>query len=108
MQFDKTLIVVRERSVSDILDLALQMLRIHVWPLTIAMCLGVVPLAIVNYFLTLWMVQLDPDSPDWSGSVAGLVRFVWTMGLLVVIEAPLASVFGTAYLGQAVFVPAPA
>ncbi len=108
MQFDKTLIVVRERSVSDVLDLALQVWRIHAWPLTIAMCLGVVPLAIVNHLLTYWMVAADPDLSEWGGPAAGLARFVWTMGLLIVIEAPLASMFATAYLGKAMFVPAPA
>ena len=36
------------------------------------------------------------------------MRFVWTTVMLVVIEAPLASVFTTSYLGKAVFLQAPA
>lgn len=107
MQLDKTLVVVRERSVSDILDLALQMSRIHLWPLTITLCLGVIPLATINYFLTVWMLGMVPDVPLSDESASGVIRFVWTMILLVVIEAPLASVFATSYLGKAVFLQAP-
>jgi hypothetical protein len=107
VQFDRTLIAVRERSVFDILDLALQVFRIYLWPLTITMCLGVIPLAIVNHFLTLWMVQIDPDAPLLENPVVGLIRFVWTAALLVVIEAPLASAFTTSYLGKALFLETP-
>ena len=91
----------------DILDLALQVFRIYLWPLTITMCLGVIPLAIVNHFLTSWMVRLDPDAPLVEEQVFGLLRFVWTMVLLVVIEAPLASAFATSYLGKAMFLETP-
>jgi hypothetical protein len=102
-----TLVVVRERSGSDILDLGLQLSRIHVWPLAIMLCLGVIPLAVANHFLTVWMLAMVPDVPLSDESVPGLIRFVWTMILLVVIEAPLASVFVTSYLGKAVFLQAP-
>ena len=54
---------------SDILDLAAQLCRRYLGPLTITMCLGAVPLAIVNYFLTSWMVQLDPDGALYGDEV---------------------------------------
>ena len=108
MQFDKTLIAVRERSVFDILDLALQVFRLYLWPLTITMCLGILPLALVNYFLTNWMVPIDPDGLlDDDQLLDGAIRFVWTTILLIVVEAPLASVFSTCYLGRAMFLEAP-
>ena len=108
MQFDRTLIAVRERSVFDILDLALQVSRLYLWPLTVSMCLGVLPLALVNYFLTHWMVQIDPDGPLFEDQLLdGAIRFVWTTILLIVVEAPLASVFATCYLGRAMFLDAP-
>ena len=107
MQLDKTLIVIRERGMFDTLDLALQVCRIYVWPLTLAMCLGAIPCAVVNHWLAGWMVQFDPDAPQWEEQVPGLVRYVWTMVVMIVIEAPLASAFVTAYLGKAVFLESP-
>ena len=100
MQLDKTLIVIRERGVFDTLDLALQVCRIYVWPLTLALCLGAIPCAVVNHWLAGWMVQFDPDAPLWEEQVPGLVRFVWTMVVLIVIEAPLASVVRDHLLGE--------
>jgi hypothetical protein len=107
VQLDKTLIVIRERGMFDTLDLALQVCRIHVWPLTLALCLGAIPCAVVNHWLAGWMVQFDPDAPQWEEQVPGLVRYVWTMVIMIVIEAPLASAFVTAYLGKAVFLESP-
>ncbi|MHB0956998.1 MAG: hypothetical protein ACYC0X_13750 [Pirellulaceae bacterium] len=107
MQLDKTRIVIRERGVFDTLDLALQLCRIYLWPLTAAMCLGVIPCAVVNHWLTMWMVPIDADAPLWEDQIPSLIRFVWTMVVLIVIEAPLASIFVTAYLGKAVFLEAP-
>jgi len=108
VQFDKTLVVVRERSVSDLLDLALQMTRIHAWPLALAMCLGALPLALLNHWMIGWMLITQPDAPLWADSPLSVLRFLAAMVLLVIVEAPLASVFATGYLGQAVFLPAPA
>ncbi|MHB8971476.1 MAG: hypothetical protein ACYC3X_08205 [Pirellulaceae bacterium] len=107
MQLDKTLIVIRERGVFDTLDLALQVCRIYLGPLAVALCLGAIPCALVNYFLAAWMVQFDPDAPLMEDQIPGLIRFVWTMVILVVIEAPLASIFVTSYLGKAVFLEMP-
>jgi hypothetical protein len=107
VQLDKTLIVIRERGVFDTLDLALRVCHIHLWPLTIALCIGVIPFAVVNHCLAAWMVQFDPDAPLLEDQVPGLIRFVWTMVVLIVIEAPLATVFVTSYLGKAVFLETP-
>jgi hypothetical protein len=108
VQFDRTLIAVRERSVFDILDLALQVFRLYLWPLTITMCLGVLPLALVNYYLTNWMVQINPEGPLFEDQLLdNAIRFVWTTILLITIEAPLASVFATCHLGRAMFLEAP-
>jgi len=108
VQFDRTLIAVRERSVLDILDLALQVCRLYLWPLTITMSLGVIPLAIINYWLTNWMLPSNAEAlVAGDQRVVGAVRCVWTTILLIVIEAPLASVLATSYLGRVMFVPAP-
>lgn len=97
MQFDKTTIVVRERGMLDTLDLSLHVLREYDGPLAAAMLLGVVPLMAVNYLLIGWMDRgLDEESGlPW--------RFLYHLALQIYLQAPLAGIFATAYLGQAVF-----
>jgi len=97
MQLDSTRIAVRERSLPEVLDLALHVTREFAGPWLLCSLLGVVPLAAINYALIGWMTDLDYDT-DFPG-----VRFTWNMTLLIFIEAPLASVFVTAFLGPAVF-----
>lgn len=101
MQFDKTTIAVRQRGLLDTLDLSLHVLREYAGPLAAAMLLGVVPLMAVNYLLLGWMAgPLDPE--------AGLPwRFIYHLALQIYLQAPLAGVFATAYLGQAVFLEEP-
>jgi hypothetical protein len=97
VQFDKTTIVVRERGMLDTLDLSLHVLREYAGPLAAAMFLGVVPLMAVNYLLIGWMDRgLDEESGlPW--------RLLYHLALQIYLQAPLAGIFATAYLGQAVF-----
>ena len=101
MQFDKTTIAVRERGMLDTLDLSLHVMRQYAGPLAAAMLLGVVPLMAVNYGLLGWMVgTLDDESGlPW--------RFLYHLTLQIYLQAPLAGVLATAYLGQAVFLDEP-
>ena len=101
MQLDRTRIVVRERSVLDTLDLALHVLRAYLAPLLVTMALGAVPLMVVNHLLIGWML------PDTDNPLDVPVRYLWHMTVLLFLEAPLASVFATQYLGQAVFLDRP-
>ncbi|MCU0874584.1 MAG: hypothetical protein MUE50_19815, partial [Pirellulaceae bacterium] len=101
MQFDKTTIAVRQRGMLDTLDLSLHVLREYAAPLAAAMLLGVVPLMAVNYLLLGWMAG-PPDEE------AGLPwRFIYHLSLLIYLQAPLAGIFATAYLGDAVFLDEP-
>jgi hypothetical protein len=97
MQLDNTRIAVRERSLPEVFDLALHVTREFAGPWLLCSLLAIVPLAAINYFLVGWMTDLDYDT-DFPG-----LRYLWSMTLLVLIEAPLASVFVTAFLGPAVF-----
>ena len=108
MQLDKTRIAVRERSLFDTLDLSLQMFRIYIWPLSVTMLFGALPLAVLNHTLIGWMLSdVDLDVPVAVEEMGGTSRYLWTMILLVVIEAPLASALVTSYLGKIVFVDRP-
>lgn len=101
MQFDKTTIVVRERGVLDTLDLSLHVFREYALPLAAAMLLGAAPLMAVNYLL-LGGMAAAADEEAWLPW-----RFVYHLSLQIYLQAPLASIFATAYLGQAVFLAEP-
>jgi hypothetical protein len=101
VQLDRTTIAIRERGILDTLDLSLHVLRIYAAPLTGAMALGVIPWVLINHFLLGWMV--DPVDRD----IAFPFRFVWHITILIFLEAQVAAVFATAYLGEAVFFERP-
>lgn len=104
MQLDQTRITVRERSMGEILDLSLQFLRQHAGPLLLTFAFGALPLALLNYLLIGWMMDLEYLASlflveeGWE-----IIRYVWILSLLTIIEGPLASGFATAYLGRIVF-----
>jgi hypothetical protein len=106
MQFDKTRITVRERSFVDIMDLALQVIREHAWPLAVALAVGIVPFAVLNgWVLNYWVVttlEIDPDYDQFEYN-SSRIAFVFFLLLLVTLEIPLATAFATLYLGNALF-----
>jgi hypothetical protein len=109
VQLDKTLIAIHERGLLETLDLSLHTVRRYFWPLLITFSLGAAPLMLLNHFLVGWIMRVEYREAyfylEESGAIA---RYLWDMTLLVVIEAPLASVFATKFLGDAVFVERPA
>ena len=120
MQLDNTRIAIRERGLLDTLDLSLHVLREFAQPVFWLTLAAVIPLAALNYWLLGWMV--DPQvfdyteyrlyewSPtDWPRRIYHMLpwRYMFDMALLIFIEAPLASVFVTAFLGEAVFMQKP-
>lgn len=107
MQLDQTRIAVRERGLFDTLDLALQLTRIHFRPLAVSLLIGAAPWAAVNAWLIGWMNPLDADAVTGPDTIGGVFRYIWTMGLLVAWEAPVASIVVTSYLGKAMFVEQP-
>ena len=97
MQLDRTRIAIRERSLLETIDLALFVLREFAGSVLWCSLLAIVPLALINYALVGWMVPADYEG-EWVG-----FRYLWSMTLLIFLEAPLASVFVVAFLGPAVF-----
>lgn len=101
MELDKTRIAVRERGMLEILDLSLQVTRVFFWPILLTLLIGVVPLMLINHLLIGWL------STDLVHDIDYPVAYLWNMVLLVYIEAQLATVFVTGYIGQAVFLQRP-
>lgn len=98
MQFDRTRIAVRERSILDILDLALRVARTGAGPLVATFLIGVLPAMIANHFLLASF--LTPDVTD-DSDIPWLYLFY--MIPLVAWEAPLVTAGMTLYLGQSLF-----
>ncbi len=108
MQLDKTRIAVRERGLLELLDLTLHVVRAYFQPLVMTLLLGVVPMMLLNQLLLGWLLRGVEWGSTWSPEeLGGVVRYVVNMSLLVLIEAPLATLFTTAWLGQAVFLDQP-
>ena len=116
MELDNTRITIRERGLLDTMDLSLHVLREFVQPVFWFTLVAIIPLGMLNHFLLGWMV--DPQvfdyteyrlyewSPtDWARRIYYMLpwRYLFDMALLIFIEAQLASIFVTAYLGEAVF-----
>lgn len=100
MQIDKTNIAVRERGTLELFDLTLHVIRRYVGPTVVAVLIGVVPMALLNAYLMRGMyIEMVSPETQW--------RYFWDMCLLVFIEAPLAGLPVTLYLGQALFVEQP-
>src|SRR5262245_12113651 len=100
MQFDKTLIAVRERNFLDLLDLALRVVQAHAVPLLVAVTLGSLPFALLNgWLLETWLY----DGIDNDLSEDGLFPYFYFLTLLIIWEMPLAAAPTTLYLGIALF-----
>lgn len=97
MQMDKTRIVIRQRSWSEILDLALHVCRSQAGGLLAAMLAGAVPMALINYALTRGMLRDVEYQGEWPWD------YVWSNVLLAMLEAPLVTAPATLYLGQSLF-----
>jgi hypothetical protein len=99
MKLDKTRVVIRERAAIDTFDLTLHVLWTFAPRLIPALLAGIVPLALLDYFLVGWLddrIDLDPL----EGSAP---RYLWHYTLLVFVQGPVASLLGVAYLSGAVF-----
>jgi hypothetical protein len=103
VQLDNTRLAIRERDLTDVLDLSLQVIRTHFVPWLVASTAGALPLAVLNW----WILR-----PAWQryGEVGWPTSFgyVALMGLLIAWELPLASAFVTRYLGDSMFDRPPA
>ncbi len=96
MRLDQTRIAIRERSLLDILDLALRVIAVHPVAMLLGTALTAFPLMLLNESLCGWMAGEGDD-------VHTMARYLGSVSMLVFIEAPLASTFMTIYLGQSLF-----
>ncbi len=106
MRFDRTEIAIRLRSIPELFDLSLVVLRAYWLPLLTSSALFSLPLLTLNVLATRWMLgpeglssMEDMQRPEYAAQN----RFVWHMILLWFLEFPLASVPATILLGNRIF-----
>ena len=98
MKLDQTRIAVRERGGLDTFDLTFHVLCSFAGRLIPALMIGIVPFAVLDYFLVGWMdeqLEFAVEGPP--------LRYLWSYSMLVFFQGPAATIFGVAYLGGAVF-----
>jgi hypothetical protein len=104
MQLDRTHVVIRLRTLSEIGDLAMIMIRRYPAALLIGFAAGAAGWAIVNLLLLGWIpIREAAYGLDDEEAVAQIARYMAWMMLLVILQTPAAGVLTTLYLGQAVF-----
>ena len=57
MQLDRTFIAIRKRTLVELWDLTLQVLRTHFFALVKLLLIGALPWCLLNFALTFWMVS---------------------------------------------------
>lgn len=106
MQLDRTQIVIRARSMTEIGDLA--MMVIHRFPAAtiFGSLLGALPWAIANALLIGWIpIREFAESLRDFQTQLEISRYTFLMIALVTLQAPIAGALTTIWVGRAVFEP---
>lgn len=104
MQLDRTHVRIRPRTLSEIGDLALMLIRQYPQSLCVGFALGALPWVLCNWALLGWMPWSETIETVYDEeTVQQRYRYVWLMASLVFLQTPLAGVLTTYYIGQAVF-----
>ena len=104
LQLDRTHVEVRVRTLSEIGDLAMVMIRRYPSALFVGFTIGALPWLLANTALLAWIpIQESQYGLLDESAQAELYRYSSWMALLVVLQTPAAGVLTTIYLGQAVF-----
>ena len=96
VQLDRTRIVIRRRSIWEILDLSLRVTRKYAQPLFVWTGIVALPFAAVNMYALDWIVEDEYTARTIS-------RYLWQMTLLVFIESPIVTIPATQILGRVMF-----
>jgi hypothetical protein len=106
MELDKTSIVLRQRSLLDLIDLSLIVTRTYWKPICFFGVIGALPWALLNFWLLIPIRDYEvliASSSEFYEEAPFRMRYVIYMISLILIEAPMAMLGVTYFLGQAVF-----
>ena len=108
MQLDRPHIAIRTRTISEIGDLSLVLMRRYAGGIATAWLIGALPWIVLNAVLL-----VPPVAMGWHNDLVlesaslGMVRYAVWMVILVALQTPVAGCVLTMYLGTAVFEPQP-
>lgn len=104
MQLDRTHVVIRTRTLSEIGDLAMVMIRRYPKALTLGFALGALPWLVADMLMLSWIPWEEARYGFADPQAASeLWRYLFWMAVLVTLQTPAAGALTTYYLGQAVF-----
>ena len=104
MQLDQTHVAIRARTLTEISDLAMVMIRSYPAAAFFGFAVGALPWAILNLCLLGWIPIQEYRIPTYDQEMeSSLLKYQLLMALLVFVQTPAAGVFTTLYIGQAVF-----
>ena len=104
MQLDRTHVAIRPRTLAEIGDLAMMLLRQYPQAILVGFFMGAWPWMVLNAALLYWLPLSETAETMFDEETIGeRQRYVWLMCVLVFLETPLAGIFTTSYIGQAVF-----
>ncbi len=104
VQLDRTHVVIRLRTLSEIGDLSLVMLRRYPSALLVGFLFGALPWMLIDIAVLAW-IPIDESrfGLDDDEAAVEMYRYLLWMIVLVISQAPAAGVATSFYLGQAVF-----
>lgn len=104
VQLDQTHVAIRSRTLTEISDLAMVMIRSYPSALLYGFAMGALPWAILNAVLLGWIPITEYRFATYDEDMAAnLTKYQILMALLVFLQTPAAGVLTTIYVGQAVF-----
>tara|TARA_B100000686_G_scaffold221788_1_gene228877 strand:+ start:499 stop:1449 length:951 start_codon:yes stop_codon:yes gene_type:complete len=104
VHFDNIQIKIRERGFLDLMDLGLQVFRVHLPRFLLAFACGAVPLQILNHFWFRDLVVVDfREGLFTANETSRLIGFILCVGQMIFIESQLAGIIATKYLGLVLF-----
>lgn len=104
MQLDQTHVAIRARTLTEISDLAMVMIRSYPAATFFGFAMGALPWAIINFGLLGWIPVQEYRVATYDDEMSSaLIKYQLLMALLVFLQTPAAGVFTTLYIGQAVF-----
>ena len=113
MQFDKTHIQIRNRNENELLDIALHVISRFPVQIFLSFALLAIPLLVLNNFLIGHILTLDYNlalqmrtsivEETYTSSDISYKTFLFLQVILIIIEAPVASIFSTIMLSKLIF-----
>ncbi len=104
MQLDRTHVAIRSRTFSEIGDLAFMLIRQYPQAILVGLSVGVLPWLVADTLLLGWLPWSETATVAYDEeTLVSRYRYAFLTATLIFLQAPLAGILTTYYIGQAVF-----